>query len=82
MIGEIRESEVGKEFKEINIPTQVKPLAEGILDSRAKKKTSHKIYMEHLVKWKNLPITKATWVAESHFKKLGISMDLLPLDTS
>lgn len=36
------------------------------------------MYMEHLIKWHNLPKAKATWVAESDFKILGIDVSLLP----
>ena len=67
-------------MQDIRIPIPDKPQAEMILNSKVKKKIRHKIYMEHHVKWKYLPTAEATWVAKTYFKKLGISMDLLPVD--
>lgn len=55
-----------------------KPQVEQILDSRVKKQMRHGMYMEHLIKWHTLPEAKATWVAESNFKRLGIDVALPP----
>ena len=61
-------------------PKVTKLEAEKLLDSRVKKTTGHKVYMEHLIKWKEKPVSKATWVAETEFKKVGIPLDLLQTD--
>ena len=50
---------------------------EKVLDSRVKKNTRHKVYMEHLIKWKNKPDSEETWVANTNFKKMGIVDDIL-----
>ena len=63
-------------------PTNNKLEVEKVLDSRLKKSTRHKVYMEHLIKWKGKPTSEATWVAEADFKKLGIPLDLIPSSSS
>ena len=50
---------------------------ERILDSIVEKSTRNKVYKEHLVKWLDTLEAKATWVAESDFKKHGISREFL-----
>ena len=49
-----------------------------VLDSRVKKYTRHKVYMEHLIQWKGKPTLEAAWVVEKKFKKVGIPLDMLP----
>ena len=61
-------------------PKVTKLEVEKLLDSRVKKTTRHKVYMEHLIKWKEKPVSEATWVAETEFKKVGIPLDLLQTD--
>ena len=58
----------------------MKPQVDQILDSRVKKKTRHDIYMEHLIKWRNQTESEATWIAESEFKKKGITTEFLNID--
>ena len=50
---------------------------EKVLETRLKKATRHKVYFEHLIKWKGKPDLEATWVAKANFKKLNIPFDLL-----
>lgn len=64
------------------VPTNRKQEVEKVLDSRMKKSTRHKVYMEHLIKWKGNPTSEATWVAEIDFKRLGIPLDLIPSSSS
>lgn len=56
------------DVEELGVPIPTKPQAERILDSRVKKRTRNKTYMEHLVKWENPPESKANWIAEGDFK--------------
>ena len=63
-------------------PKVTKLEVEKLLDSRVKKTTRHKVYMEHLIKWKEKPVSEATWVAETDFKKVGIPLDLIPSSSS
>lgn len=58
-------------------PKVTKLEVEKLLDSRVKKTTRQKVYMEHLIKWKEKPVSEATWVAETDLKKVGIPLDLL-----
>ena len=37
---------------------------EKVLDSRVKKSTRHKVYLEYLIQWKAKPIFEAIWVAK------------------
>ena len=61
----------------------VSPLKiEQVLDSRVNKYTRHKIYMEHLIKWKRNKTIEATWVAKTEFKKVDIPLDMFPLGSS
>lgn len=53
-------TEVNRDVEELKVPDQIKPQVEKILDSRVKKKTRHKLYMEHLVKWRHQPKLEAT----------------------
>ena len=53
-----------------------------MLDSRVKKSTRHKVYMEHLIKWKGKPTSEDTWVVEENFKRVGIPLDLIPSSSS
>lgn len=61
--------DVLKDMSNIALPPKDKLQAERILESRVKKSTRHKEYMEHLIKWKEKPESEATWVDEAHFKK-------------
>lgn len=63
---------------DVNALPQVKhPIVEEILESRVKNSNRHQVYMEHLVKWAGQPMSEATSVEESKFKKLGIDLALL-----
>ena len=44
-------------------PTNSKLEVEEVLESRVKKSTSHKVYMENLIKWKGKPTSEASWLA-------------------
>lgn len=44
---------------------------ECIFDSREAKKTRHKTYFEHLVKWQGLPKSEAIWMVEEDIKNKG-----------
>jgi hypothetical protein len=72
--------DVHEDLELASTPTNNKLEVEKVLDSRVKKTTRHKVYMEHLIKWKEKPISEATWVAETEFKKVGIPLDLLQTD--
>ena len=61
-------------------PKVTKLEAEKLLDSRVKKTTRHKVYMEHLIKWKEKLVSEATWVAKIEFKNFCIPLDLLQTD--
>lgn len=71
---------VHEDLEPASAPTNSKLEVEQVLDSRVKKTTRHKVYMEHLIKWKEKPVLEATWVAETKFKKVGIPLDLLQTD--
>ena len=64
-------------MEELQVPKKLQPQDERILDSRVKKSTRNKVYKENLIKWKDTPKTKATWIVESDFKKYGISLEFL-----
>ena len=72
--------EVGEVIQEVQITLQPKPQAKKILDSKVKKKTTHYIYMEHLITWKDKPESEATWIAKSEFKKIRTPTKLLQDD--
>ena len=74
--------DVHEDLEPASAPTNNKLEVEKVLDSRVKKSTRHKVYMEHLIKWKGKPTSEATWVAEADFKKLGIPLDLIPSSSS
>ena len=52
---------------------------DNVFDSRVKTSTMHKLYKEHLFKWKGKPTLEATWVTKTEFKKVDIPLDMLPL---
>ncbi|XP_057846982.2 uncharacterized protein LOC131056738 [Cryptomeria japonica] len=54
-----------------HLPPEELPKMECILDSQETKKTRHKTYFEHLVKWKGLLDSEATWMLEEDIKKQG-----------
>lgn len=68
---------MNRDVEELKVPNLIKPQAEKIMDSRVKKKTRHKIYMEHLVEWRKQLESEVTWIPESDFKKHGIIEEFL-----
>ena len=67
------------DLEPIAAPNINKLEVEKVLDSRVKKYTRHKVYMEHLIQWKGKKTLEATWVAEIEFKNVGIPLDMFPL---
>ena len=74
--------DVHKYLEPIATPSVSKLKAKKVLNSRVKKSTRHKVYMEHLIQWKGKPNLEATWVAKAYFKKIGIPLDLIPSSSS
>lgn len=72
-----RVSDVQQALVDLPLPSSTMPQAMKVLDSLIFKKTSHRVYMEHLVKWMNKPNSEVTWVPESDFVKTGIDLSLL-----
>ena len=52
--------EVGKDVEPDVLPPKMQLEVDKVLGSRVKKTTRHKVYMEHLIKWKHKPKSKAT----------------------
>lgn len=71
-------SDVAQSLSNISLPSQSIPQAEQVLDSRILKKIRNHTYMRHLIKWKDKPISKATWIPKADFQKFDISSSLLP----
>lgn len=49
------DSDVAEMVTDLTLPSPPKPKEKKVLDSRVVKKTRHGNYMEHLIKWTNMP---------------------------
>lgn len=56
---DVNKQEVRKDVQSNVLPSQVQLEADQILDSIVKNTTRHKVYMEHLIKWKHRPNSQA-----------------------
>ena len=70
---------IRKDVKSNVLPPQVQLEAKKVLDSRVKKTTKHKVYMEHQIKWKHRLDLEATWTEIEDFNKLGITKEILSI---
>lgn len=72
-----RVSDLSHSLSDLSLPSSSTPIPQQVLDSRIIKKTRDHTYMEHLIKWKDKPVSEATWIPKSDFLKAGIPLSLL-----
>ena len=53
------------------LPSKEKPQMECIINSREAMRTRNKVHLEHLVKWKGLLDSEATWLPETEILRQG-----------